>query len=142
VYFILDPTPEGDSDNDGVDDKSHIMQEYTDASAEIIQALKEQKVVTSEEPYTDQWGSFISSYTPIYDAQNQFVGVIGIDVKADTYFERLAPIKRATIRAMVTGFFISFLIGSTVWFTRNFSKVLNRSRRSIFLEYEKIKAMR
>ncbi len=140
VYFILDPTPEGDANHDGVDDKSHIMQEYTDASVAIQQALKEQKVVTSDEPYKDQWGSFVSSYTPLYDAQNKFVGVVGIDVHADTYFERLAPIKRATIRAMVTGFFISFLIAATVWFTRNFSKVINRSRRSIYIEYERIKA--
>ena len=47
VHFILDPTPEGDSDGDGVDDKSHIMDEYPEATPEMLQALNEQKAIVT-----------------------------------------------------------------------------------------------
>ena len=135
VYFILDPTPEGDADGDGVDDKAHIMDEYTEASSEIIQALKHQKVVVSEEPYSDRWGSFVSGYIPFYDSKGDFSGVLGIDIEAKNYFERLAPIKRATTRTMVAGFFIAFLIGSVVWFTRNFGLVVNEKRLAAYEKF-------
>ncbi len=131
VYFILDPTPEGDADGDGVDDKAHIMDEYPEVSEEMVTALKEQKIVVSEEPYTDRWGSFVSAYAPFYDKNKKFAGVLGLDISADTYFERLAPIKRATIRAFVAGFFISFLMGIVTWFTRNFAAIINYSRLRI-----------
>ncbi|CBL44805.1 Conserved hypothetical protein [gamma proteobacterium HdN1] len=141
VHFILDPTPEGDGDGDGVDDKAHIMDEYPEASSEIIEALKGRKIVTSSEPYKDRWGSFVSGYVPIHDSKGNFVGVLGIDIDSTNYFERLAPIKRATIRAMVTGFFIAFLVGAIVWFTRNFSLVITSNRKHLFNEYMQLKRL-
>lgn len=135
VHFILDPTPGGDADGDGVDDKAHIMDEYTEASEDMIRALKERTTVTSKEPYVDRWGSFVSGYIPFYDSKGEFVGVLGIDIDSTNYFSRLEPIKRATIRAMVTGFFVAFLVAAAVWFMRNFSSVINKSRLSIYQEY-------
>jgi hypothetical protein len=131
VYFILDATPEGDADGDGVNDKAHIMDAYPEASIDVITALKEGRVVVSEEPYTDRWGSFISGFIPFYTSSGEMAGVLGIDIEAKNYFARLAPIKRATVRTMVAGFFIAFIIASLVWFTRNFGKVINRKRLEV-----------
>lgn len=131
-YFILDPTPTGDADHDGVDDKSHIMQVYKDADEEMMQALTQHIAHVMKHPERDAWGTFLSAYAPFYDSKGSFVGIVGVDITADNYFARLAPIKRATIRTMVTGFFISFLIGSLVWFTRNFSLQLNNKRWKVF----------
>ena len=139
VYFIVDPTPEGDADGDGVDDKSHIMEEYVDADDSLITALKEQRAVPTEEPYVDKWGSFMSAYVPFYSDDDEFIGVLGIDIEADNYFERLAPMSRATVRAMVAGFFISFMIGALVWFIRNFTAVINRHRLEMVKDYEGLK---
>lgn len=138
VHFILDPTEAGDSDGDGVDDKAHIMDEYTEASADMIEALSQQKSVTSKEPYVDRWGSFVSGYIPFYDREGKFVGVLGVDIDSTNYFSRLAPMKRATIRAMVTGFFVAFIVGAAVWFMRNFSRIINHSRLTIHREYKKV----
>lgn len=139
VYFVLDPTPSSDKNKDGIDDKSHIMQPYTEASKGAVRALKEHIKIAENEPYQDRWGSFMSAYIPFYDSNKQFVGVVGIDIRADNYYKRLAPIQRATIRAMVTAFFISFLISSAVWFMRNFSKIINQSRHKIYKEYLHLK---
>lgn len=122
VYFVLDPVPADSPDAVG------IMEEYVDASAELKEALRDNRITTSQEPYTDEWGSFISGHIPLTDAEGNAVGVLSIDIDATAYFERLAPIKRATIRAMVTAFFISYLIAALVWFMRNFSAVINNKR--------------
>jgi len=136
VRFVLDAAPSGDADGDGVDDKAHIMEEYPEADEDMLRALRERVTVTSAEPYVDRWGSFVSGYVPFFDSRGGFVGILGIDIDSSNYFARLAPIKRATVRAMVTGFFIAFLVSAAVWFTRNFSRVINRSRLTIHREYQ------
>lgn len=133
VHFILDPTPEGD------DDKSHIMEAYPEATPEMLIALKEQKAIVEPHVYTDRWGSFLSGYVPFYDSAGEFVGVLGVDINAEEYNARFIPIKRATIRAMVTGFFMAFLVGSLVWFMRHFSKVINDRRIALLQDYKNIK---
>jgi methyl-accepting chemotaxis protein len=35
------------------------------------------------EPYTDQWGQWVSAYAPIKDSSGQVVGGLGVDFKAD-----------------------------------------------------------
>lgn len=138
VRFILDAADPGDADGDGVDDKAHIMEEYEEANEDLIRALTEQVVVASQEPYFDRWGSFVAAFVPFYDSEGRFVGVLGIDIDSTNYFARLAPVKRATVRAMVTGFFIAFLVSAGVWFMRNFSLVINHSRLTIHREYERL----
>jgi len=139
VYFIIDPTPEGDADGDGIDDKSHIMERYEDADISLITALKEQKAISSHEPYVDKWGSFMSAYVPFYDSTGEFVGVLGIDINAENYFERLKPMLRATVRAMVAGVFLSFFMGILIWFMRNFVAIINRRRLALRDDYDGLK---
>jgi hypothetical protein len=134
VYFILDGTPFGDADGDGVEDKALIMDEYAEASSDIIRSLKNQEIVISDTPYTDRWGSFLSAYIPLYDTNGEFIAVLGIDIEASKYFARLEPIKRATTRTMVIGFFISFMVASIVWFTRNFGLKINNKRKELIDE--------
>ncbi|BAP54544.1 hypothetical protein THII_0247 [Thioploca ingrica] len=139
IYFILDPTPKGDADGDGVEDSVDIMQEYDDPSGLLGEALRTQSTIVTKEPYIDQWGTFFGAYVPFYDDNGSFVGILGMDITADNYFKRLMPIKRATIRAIVAGFFITFVIGSLVWFTRNFSSIVNHNRLSLIKELKQHK---
>ena len=139
AFFVLDPTPPGIKAHKGIEAKSHIMQPYPEASQLLIRALKEHIRIVEQEPYKDRWGSFLSAYIPVYDTRHNFVCILGIDIRADNYFARLEPIKRATIRAMVTAFFVSFLIAALVWFMRNFSKIMNNSRQKIYKDYIRLK---
>jgi hypothetical protein len=54
IYFILDPTPAGDADHDGVDDKSHIMQVYDDATPELRRALQTGRLIAERQPSRDR----------------------------------------------------------------------------------------
>lgn len=121
-----------------VDTAVALLQVYTDApqNAAMLKAFDTQKPTTSDEPYTDEYGTFISGYVPLRDADGKFYAVLGMDIDIKDYLERLKPIKRATNRALVTGFFTAFITASVVWFLRNFIRLLNRRR---FVMFEKLK---
>lgn len=133
VYFILDPTPKP-TDPDEEDKSVNLWDKYEDANPEILQALETKEIVTSPEPYTDEWGTFISSYVPLFDANGEFYAVLGMDIEVSEYLRRLEPIRRATTRAMVAGFFVSFMIASIVWFLRGFLMRVNARRIALHAE--------
>lgn len=95
VRFVLDPTPEGDADGDGVEDKSHIYEEYDSASPAMLQALREHRAVTEPSPSKDKWGTFISGYAPLFTKDNRFAGVVGVDLDAKTYMGRLTDLRHS-----------------------------------------------
>ena len=135
VYFVYDVTPT--PTDPGVEDTSvGVMEEYGEAlqNPQIMQALQEQTTVVSEEFYVDQWckDGCISGYVPLFDAENRFYGVLGLDIQSPDYFRRLEPIYRATVRAMVTGFFIAFITASMIWFLRRFILVVNQRRFALY----------
>ncbi|MFT9596571.1 ATP-binding protein [Mesobacillus sp.] len=71
---------------------SDIYQEYSfnslmfyDAGEEFISAFRnsrEKKMITSTDVFTDQYGSWISSFAPITDNSGNVVAILGIDAKA------------------------------------------------------------
>jgi len=127
VAFIMDPTP-APTDPNEEDTSVNLLDPYDDPNPEILEALKTQEVVTSESPYTDQWGTFVSGYVPLRDKDGKFYAVLGMDIEVSNYFARLAPIRRATTRALVAGFFVAFVSGMIVWFLRNFVRRVNERR--------------
>lgn len=112
VRFVLDPTEAGDEDKDGVDDKSHIMQLYPEVTDTAIQALKERRPMAESTPTEDAWGTWISGYAPFYDSEGRFVGVVGIDLKASDYLERLAGVHQAGLLGLMVGAILAICIGS------------------------------
>jgi len=139
VYYILDPWPSDieSPDSPGVEMKSHIMDEYPDANPHMIHALKNQMADTTE-VYADEWGHFISAYAPFYNSKGEFVGIVGIDMKADRYVKRLEPIKRAATRAFLAVSIIAYLVGATVWFLRRFILIINTKRLALLDAYLKL----
>ena len=56
-------------------------QRYTSTSSNIFNGLTTQ--VNAWEPYTDSFGSWITTYAPIPDDNGVVIGAIGIDISAD-----------------------------------------------------------
>lgn len=92
VRFGLDPTPAGDADKDGVDDKSYWGDEYADASGELIKALRTGESQTDSRPYADQWGTFISGYTPIFRPDGSVEAVVGVDLEYSQYLKQFQAV--------------------------------------------------
>lgn len=95
VYFVLDPTAEGDVNRDGIEDKAHIMTAYPDAPAELIAAFKDDHATADIMPSDGRLGRFISGYAPIRNELGRTVGVAGVDLSAENFEKRLNGIGEA-----------------------------------------------
>lgn len=123
IYFILDPTDSTELDDTGAGLKSHIMDPYPGASFEVKECFRTQEITITEEVYEDQWGQHISCFVPILH-NSEMVGVLGVDISAKTYQERLEPIKNAYRRTAITIFCIAYIAGLIMWFLRRFQHSL------------------
>ena len=67
-------------------------------------------------PYTDKWGTFYSAYSPVYDSNNDVVGIIAVDFDAKWFNSRLNSNKIAalilTMAALTVGIALAFAIMS------------------------------
>ena len=118
--------------------RSNLMDEYAEANPQLLAAL-EGKKTNFTKVYEDSWGKFISAYAPFYDSQGNFVGIVGVDMKADRYVARLAPIKTAAIRTFLAVTIIAYLMGAVVWFLRRFLLIVNQKRIGLRNAYDEVK---
>jgi PAS domain S-box-containing protein len=92
--FVLDAADPGDHDGDGVEDRSDILEAYQNPEPAIFVALGAGGTpgiaISTGEPYTDKWGSFVTGYAPFRDAEGRQVGVVGVDFDASTFLARLS----------------------------------------------------
>lgn len=125
VYFILDATP-ADSDS-----AVQIMQEYDPPAPDLLLALKEQRAVVSREPYTDEWGTFISAYEPIVTPDGRFVAILGVDLTTKDYEARLKPVRHSTFVALGLAAVIALAMGLAVWVLRRTDRNLAEAARQL-----------
>ncbi|MBX7134498.1 MAG: HD domain-containing protein [Fimbriimonadaceae bacterium] len=92
-FFVLDPTPPGDSDGDGVDDKSYLLDPYPEVPPAAKKALRTGSVQVDSEPTVDRWGTFISAYGPIKRADGTVVAVLGLDREYEDILAREQEIR-------------------------------------------------
>ena len=118
VYFVLDATPHGDADGDGVEDHSSIMDEYPEAEAQMLVALQGCRPAASTTPYTDRWGTFVSGFAPILDADGSCTGIVGVDMRADRYMARIATLRRMALLGLIPALLVSIATGLGVWYLR------------------------
>ena len=115
IYFILDssiPKP-GEAE-----DTSGVMEEYTDATDTMKEAFATQKPLVEEEAYTDDWGTFLSAYAPIFDKEQNFIGIVGTDIRLESYLQRLMSIKKSLAIGLCIAFLASIVVGIGVWYIR------------------------
>ena len=100
-----------------IEDYSAIGDEFDDDEA--APALKG-TVVSSSEPYTDDWGTHISAYAPVY-ADGAIVGAVGVDVS----MEWISAQTSALLKQIVLICVIVIVVGTLVLII--ISKALGRS---------------
>ncbi len=91
-------------------DQCNIGDEYEDTTVE--EALKG-NVVSSKEPYTDDYGTHISSYSPIYD-NNQVVGAVGVDISVDSVKKQTGALIQSIVLICIITMIISTLLLMTI----------------------------
>lgn len=115
LYFVLDstiPKPGEEEDTSGV------MEEYTDYTDTMMEAITQQKVMVEEEAYTDDWGTFLSAYAPIYDSHNNFLGIVGVDIRIDDYLARVSKITYALEAGLLIALIAAVVCGVASYYVK------------------------
>lgn len=115
LCFVLDGTPVGDADGDGIEDHSFLMDVYEDPDPAAWEAIRTGRVRVTPEPYTDLWGTFLSGFAPIRLEDGTVDGVVGVDVSASEYAARLAGVDRAAAWALIPSMGLCVLAGWIAW---------------------------
>jgi len=124
IYFVLDATPPGDNDGDGVEDKSYIGDEYPEAEPEM------HAVFTTGAPQLtgilpSPWGEYVCAYVPLRDKHGKVVGALGVDIAAKDYLAELAVIDRAYQRNLLYAGTFALLVGLALGLALRYRERLN-----------------
>jgi PAS domain S-box-containing protein len=111
VYFVLDATPQGDADGDGVEDHSFLMERYERPEPPLLLALRSGKAVADVSSPPDKRGAVASGYAPLFDSRGRQVGIVGIDIDFREYRQQLGGLRRAALLATVPAGLMSVLLG-------------------------------
>lgn len=69
------------SDDGEIDVYAHDV--YEDADLDLVKEGLKGPVSTAE-PYTDEWGTFMTGYAPIYDSDGNAIAILGVDMDIAT----------------------------------------------------------
>ena len=119
-YFILDTATA--ADRLGFNRKmeaSRLMEYYQSRSPEEdrakLEALRQGTSYVSKEPYTDEFGTFLTAVAPAKTSDGRTVAVVGVDLDLSDYVHYLAHIWWAIGFACVFVAIASFLVGILVF---------------------------
>ncbi len=122
---------------DGESDQANLLEPYVDADPYMLAALHSGRALTTPEPFSDKWGTFITGYAPLIASDGARVGVLGVDITADEYQHRLASMRWTALAALLPAVVLSALAGWACYVLRRraalreaeTSRALARTRR-------------
>lgn len=99
VFFVLD----SDEEN-----PAKIGEEYE--LDEDIEAAFNGTPIYSKEFYTDEWGTFLSAYTPIYGDDGEVIAILGADISADNVLDLESDLRKQIALAILPGFILTIIL--------------------------------
>ena len=97
--FVVDSDPEEPA---AIGDECEVTDGLSTAFTEAITAA-------DDEPFTDEWGSHVSAYSPIYDGDT-VVGAVGVDISANWIDEQMKALRNLVIVVFVGTYGVSLLL--------------------------------
>jgi methyl-accepting chemotaxis protein len=122
LYYIFDT---GDIDASTGDDTFNTK--YDDAPESLKNAFNSQSISTIAKPYTDEWGTFLSSYIPVVQGSN-VVGMICIDSDYTPVQELIRDTQRSISIQLLIAAIFSIIVASIV--SRSFIRPIVRARNA------------
>lgn len=101
-----------DADYDEPDNESPIGLLYP-TNPEVLRAFQG-KVGTSDDYYTDQWGTFISAQIPIKDADGQVIAVYGLDAEVTGEMNQLNDLWNTCMMILAVSVLLSVLLAYVI----------------------------
>jgi signal transduction histidine kinase/ActR/RegA family two-component response regulator len=134
VRFQVDCTLPGDRDGDGREDQSQVGEVYEDAPEELLEAWRTGTFTWTREPYTDEWGTFMSAFQPVLDASGRVVTVIGIDRDLQAHRLRMQSITAAADRGLWLAIVAGLAVGLGFTWLRRTSVRADEARSLALVE--------
>ncbi len=111
IAFVVDAGAPGEADISAYGDI------YLEPSDTLVASFDTMSgAVVEQEIYTDEFGSFLSAYTPIYTSDRRVVGVLGVDISATTIVQNEVIFRNkliiVNIIAYIAIIFTGFLIAN------------------------------
>ena len=78
----------------------------TDAQA---RAFTEQMTTVDDQPFTDEWGSHVSAYSPVFNG-GSLVGVVGVDISANWIEEQTRALRNLVLLTCIITYIISIVL--------------------------------
>ncbi|GAB6179770.1 diguanylate cyclase [Desulfotomaculum defluvii] len=102
------------------DESTYRNRDRYDVGGPIRDKAYEEKIPTYGPPNQSKWGSVITGYQPLYDAQNQFIGLLGVDIAGDYFDQSIWYVKNI----IMVSFGIIVMLGGVILY--QCSKTLSR----------------
>jgi len=99
LIFVVDGTPPGDADGDGIEDHAPLGEHYPEPDPAMLITLQTGRPAVSPHPLADKWGTFVSGFAPLYTSDGRLDGILGLDYRANDYVARLGGIRGAAVGA-------------------------------------------
>ena len=115
VRFVLDAADPGAKSIGGVSDQSGVWEIYEHRSPAMTLALGNGQgpgvASATTEPVTDEWGTFMTGFAPIFDPSGHQVGAVGVDVDAGVFIARLKAARNRALLGLVPAGILIVLLG-------------------------------
>jgi diguanylate cyclase (GGDEF)-like protein len=106
VHFVLDAADPAGKNGAGQPDQSGVWEVYEPHHTETLslafdEGIRPGVASATSEPFTDEWGTFMSGMAPILDAQGHQIGIVGVDVDTQLYTTRLTEARNRALLGLV-----------------------------------------
>lgn len=97
--FIVDADPE----------EPAAIGDECEATEALNIAFAQQITTADDEPFSDEWGSHVSAYSPVI-YQRQTVGVVGVDISANWIEDQTTALRNLVIFTCIITYIVSLLV--------------------------------
>lgn len=94
--FVVDADPE----------EPAVIGEECEATDALCATFDEQITAADDEPFTDEWGSHVSAYSPVM-AGSEVVGAVGVDISANWIDEQMIALRNLVVILCVVIYIVS-----------------------------------
>ncbi|MDB6012401.1 MAG: domain S-box/diguanylate cyclase protein [Gammaproteobacteria bacterium] len=119
VRFVLDAADPGAKSVGGVSDQSGVWEIYEHRSPAMMLVLGNGHgpgvASATTEQVTDEWGTFMTGFAPIFDAGGHQIGAVGVDVDASVFLARLKAARNRALLGLIPAGILIALLGSVFY---------------------------
>jgi len=136
VHFVLDAADPGATNAAGQPDQSGVWELYQPRNPTLVavalgDGIHVGKAGATDEPITDEWGTFMSGLAPVVDGQGHQVAVVGVDVDARLYIASLKAGRNRALLGLAPAGVLIAVLGSVFYRIRLRGLAAVSARRSM-----------